>query len=158
MVPCFEHLLRPLKRWLFDETCNGANIIFAGRGGNIAEAGCWVIGLDPEGYDMAGFGGFPRNPDSGLEGRDIANMMIAGADQQKLFIISPGGSQGDGSGTVALARLQDNCGNFVHQIAQVSFLSAVGDNEGGSEMLSETGEGLLEQAALAQQRKQVFRP
>ena len=64
---------------LLDEPLDPAHALLVVRilGGDIAIAGRRMIGLDPEGDDVARLGGGAPGLDRGMEGRLVGNMMIA---------------------------------------------------------------------------------
>src|SRR5688572_327577 len=152
-----QHRLCPLERRFLDEPRDWSNT-FPFASGNIAEACGRMVGLDSEGHDPARLRLWPCQRDRFMEGGDVADVMIAGTNQQNFVLVRQHCRQRDCGGTIALHRLEQDTRSCPRYGTKLRLLCLLGDDDWRREGVAEPFERLLEQVLLADQRKKMLRP
>ncbi len=101
---------------------------------------------------------WPCQRDRFMEGGDVADVMIAGTNQQNFVLVGQHCRQRDCGGTIALHRLEQDTRSCPRYGTKLRLLCLVGDDDRRREGVAEPFERLLEQVLLADQRKKMLRP
>jgi hypothetical protein len=100
----------------------------------------------------------PRQRDGFVKRSDVADVMIAGTDQQYLILIGQQRCKRDRGSAVALHWFEDDARASSRHSAELRLLRLVGDNDGRGKGIAKPLERLLEQVSLADQRDEMLGP